>query len=179
VFGKFPSYATFLHGLNFLRGSGIKEEEVSVLCVVDQHDHDLHPLEWLSSLGTFPVRGLGTVLVAGELTTTFCEVAAKLHAEGSEDAENVATALVRLGLHPSDVQELAIQLRHGALFLGLHPQRNPQRHTQASTLRKDLLAAGAQAVYSRQQNRAASRTPGGQSNMTAPETFPAKQFKTN
>ncbi|MHB8735250.1 MAG: hypothetical protein ACYC6M_08125 [Terriglobales bacterium] len=152
VFGKFPSYAAFLQGLNFLRASGFRDDEVSVLCLADQYQHELRPLEWLSALGAFPVHGLGSVLVGGGLTSTFREVATALRGGDNATPENVTAALVRLGMHTGDVQELAVQLRQGALLLGLLPQHL----TTASTLRQHLIAAGAQAVYSRQQNRSAA-----------------------
>ena len=149
VFGKYSCYATFLEGLKALRVAGFSDDEVSVLCLADQHVHELRPLEWLSVVGAFPSSGLGTVLVAGGLAGTFREVSTVARDTTASGAENVTSALRRLGLHADDVTELAAQLRKGALLLGLVPKRA----LPARILRQHLIAAGAQAVFSRRESR--------------------------
>ena len=149
VFGKYACYAAFREGLKALRVAGFSDAEVAVLCLADQHRDELRPFEWLSVVGAFPSSGMGTVLVAGGLAGTFRDVSTVARDATASGAENVTSALRRLGLHADEVTELAAQLRKGALLLGLLPMRA----LPARSLRQHLIAAGAQAVFSRRQSR--------------------------
>jgi len=140
VFGSFPVYDAFRQGLGALRSAGYSEAEVGVLCLADQHSHEMQSLQWLSSIGAFTMPGVGAVIAAGPLMSAMIK-AGDLGAFGGD--EGFTAAMIALGMHVDDAEAITEQLRHGALLLTAYPDALRGREP-----RRLLTNAGAPAVYS-------------------------------